>query len=102
MTPPLVEMHPGWNALTRVAGHMVPCPRCKATFPALSKYWRWTGEQWLCRRYTCVQEDESYAGEKVPDLWEPVSRVVLPPVRDEDQEGDHIDRVLDEIGLKHR
>jgi hypothetical protein len=90
MTPPLVEVHPGWNALTRVAGHMVPCPRCKATFPALDRYWRWAGPdeggQWLCYRPICMKEDP------------PPVTVVRPPVADPPK--DHIDRVLDDYGVE--
>ena len=96
--------HPGWLALGRVAGHMVPCPRCKATFPARATYWRWTGEQWLCRRNVCVKDGEDYRGEPTQDLselWNPLPGVGLSEMRRADREpADAADAYLIELGLK--
>ena len=91
-------LHPGWEPYTRLPARMTICPRCGAAFPANAASWRWTGHQWLCRRFTCVRMGEPYQGVMhVSEAWVEEPRVVVVEPEIEETPKARLDRVLTEI-----
>jgi hypothetical protein len=54
-------MHRGWDRLSRLPTHVVPCPRCSSPQDVREHNWRWDEEEgsWLCRRPACMERTQT-------------------------------------------